>query len=176
MLPVLGEWRLTFFRAVTTFFEYSAATLETIAAVCLYNEIFLRFALALTNTLAFYLSAMLRLNALLRLMLAEVLLSQELDRPSPSSRTSRLNSRGGGRCRRWWKLVRHVLPVFCRLSWWACTNVLVLLPLVPTALLTLSRDFRPSMCTSLTMCGFIRLLLSSSWTGTAYSTKLLGVI
>lgn len=167
MLPVVGEWRLTFFRAMATFSDYSAATLEAIAAVCLCNEIFLSISLALTKTLVFYLSAMLKLNALLRLMLAEVLLSQELDQcssctTSPSSQTSRLNSRGGGRCTRWWKLALHVLPVFCRLSCCVCTNVLALLHLVPSALLTLSRDFRPSICTILTMCGSIRPLLSTS--------------
>lgn len=136
MLPVVIKWRLPLFRAVSALRNYSAAALEAIFVVSQCSEILLNIALALTTSLAFYLSTMLRLNALLRLTLAGVLHSrEELDQrgrrscstwPSYDS-CSHLCGGGGGaggrtaRC-----LVLHGVPALCRCSLSVCKTLLSL--------------------------------------------------
>lgn len=139
MLPVDGEWRLPLFRAVAVLCNYSAAALEAIVVVSQCNEIFLSIALAFTNSFALYLSAMLRLNVLLRRTLAGVLFSHdELDQRSscatwPSSQTSGHNGfsplccGGGGGSVRWLKSALRGVPALCRCSLSVCMTVLELI-------------------------------------------------
>ncbi|KAI9527729.1 hypothetical protein NQZ68_027819 [Dissostichus eleginoides] len=76
MLFVVGEWRTFFISAVASFRNYSAAALEDIIVVSQCSEILLKVALAFSNSLPFYLSTLLSLNAFLRLTLAGVVLSR----------------------------------------------------------------------------------------------------
>lgn len=181
MLPAVGEWRLPLFRAMAVVCNCSAATLKAIVVVSRCNEILLSITLAFTHSLAFYLSTMLRLNALLRLTLAGVLSSHEelLDRPS--SQTSRHSSCsplccGGGGSVRWLKSALRAVPALCRCSLSVCMAVLTLTHVALSALLTLWSDVRPSVSTIRTLCGCIRPLLSTLQTVTGYSTKVLGII
>lgn len=192
MLPAVGEWRLSLFRAVDVFCNYSAAAFETIAVISQCNEILLRVALAFTNSLSFYLSTMLRLNSFLRRTLAGVLFSrEELDQHGysscsgwPSSQTFRNNRSSPLCCRgerpaRWLKSVQsalNALPGLCRRSRSVCVTMLALFHVAPSALLTLCSDLRPSVSTIMTLCGFIRSLLSTLQTVTGYSTKIVGII
>lgn len=179
MLPAVGEWRLPLFRAMAVVCNCSAATLKAIVVVSRCNEILLSITLSFTHSLAFYLSTMLRLNALLRLTLAGVLSSQEelLDRPStncstwPSTQTSRHSS-----CVRWSKSALRAMPAICRCSLSVFMAVLTLTHVALSALLTLWRDFRPSVSTIRSLCGCIRPLLSTLQTVTGYSTKVLGIV
>lgn len=165
MLPVVGEWRLYLLRVVAVFCNYSAAALEAVVVVSQCNEILLRIALAFTNSLAFYLSTMLKLNKFLRpMLLAGVLFSREGLDPHrhsscstwASSKTFRDNSCsplccGGGRTARWLKSALHAVPALRRHSQFALTTVM-------------------------TLCGCIRPLLSTLQTVTGYSAQVLGII
>lgn len=188
-MHAVGEWREPLFRAMAIVCNCSAATLKAIVVVSRCNEILLSITLAFTHSLAFYLSTMLRLNALLRLTLAGVLSSHEelLDRPStncstwPSSQTSRHSSCsplccGGGGSVRWSKSALRAVPALCRCSLSVCIAVLTLTHVALSALLSLWSDFRPSVSTIRTLCGCIRPLLSTLQTVTGYSTKVLGIV
>lgn len=183
MLPVFGEWRVPLFKAAAAFSNYSAAAIEAIVVVSQCNEILLSVALAFTNSLAFYLSTMLRLNAFLRLTLAGVRLSREelnqhgLSSRStwPSSQTSRSSSCsplrcGGGRSVRWLKSALHGVPALCRCSLSVCRT------LIHVALSALRSDSRPSVSTIRTLCVCIRSLLSTLQTVTGYSAQVLGIV
>lgn len=138
MLPVDGEWRLPLFRAVAVLCNYSAAALEAIVVVSQCNEIFLSIALAFTNSFALYLSAMLRLNVLLRTLAGVLFSHDELDQHSscatwPSSQTSGHNGfsplccGGGGGSVRWLKSALRGVPALCRCSLSVCMTVLELI-------------------------------------------------
>lgn len=186
MLLADGAWRPPLATAIAVFCSYSAAALEAIFVVSQCSEIFLSIALAFTNTFALYLSALLRLNALLRRTLAGVLFSQvELDRRSgcsarPSSQThgcSPLCCGGGGEGSvRWLKSALRGVPALCRCSLSVCMTVLELVHVALSVLLTPSSDFRPSVATILLLCGCVRPLLSTLHTVTGYSAKILGVV
>lgn len=186
MLPAVVEWRLRLLGAAAVFCNYSAAALEAVVVVSQCNEILLRVALAFTNSLALYLSTMLRLNAILRLTLAGVLFSRgELGQHGrsscstrPPSQTFRNDSRsplccGGERTAERLKWVRSALPALCRCSLSVCKTISAF---IRAALSALCSDFRPSVSTILTLCGCIRPLLSTLHTVTGYSTQVLGVI
>lgn len=179
MLLVIGEWRLYLFRAVAIFCNYSAAALEAIIVVSQCNEILLKIALAFTNSLAFYLSTMLRLNTSLRLMLAGVLFSQDGQHGHSScstwasSKTLRNSScsllcYGGGRTVSHSESVLHAVPALCRCSMSVCMTIL--------ALLTQCNNFRPRVSAIMTLCGCMRPLLSTLQTVTGYSAQVLGII
>lgn len=191
MLPMVGEWRLFLLRAMAVFCNYSAAACEAIVVVSQCNEILLRLALAFTSSLSFYLSTMLRLNALLKLMLAGVLFSQdELNQRGhfscstwPSSRAFR-NSRsplccGGGRSVKWNKSIRalvHAVPAICQWSWSVCVTILALVQAALSALSALCRNFRLTVSTIMTLCGCIRPILFTLQTVTGYSTQALSIV
>lgn len=147
ILPAVGEWRLSLFRAVAVLSNLSAAALEGVVVVSQCNEILLSIALAFTNSLALYISTMLRLNAFLRRTLAGVLSSrEELDRqghPSCSTWPSSQSSRGSSSCSvRWLKSVLCAVPALCRCSRSIC---MTLFHVAQSAMFTLCSDFRPGV-------------------------------
>lgn len=72
-----GEWRLFLLQVMTVFYTYSTAACEAFVVWSTCNEILLKTALLLTNSIACHLSIMLKLNAFLRLMLTRMLLTKE---------------------------------------------------------------------------------------------------
>lgn len=175
MLLADGAWR-PLVRAAAAIFVVSQC-----------SEIFLSVALAFTNSFALCLSALLRLNALLRRTLAGVLFSQvELDRRSgcatwPPSQTHGCaplccGGGGGGGSVRWLKSALRGVPALCRCSLSVCVTVLELVHVALSVLLTPTRDFRPSVATIMLLCGCVRPLLSTLHTVTGYSAKILGTV
>lgn len=146
ILPAVGEWRLSLFRAFAVLSNLSAAALEGVVVVSQCNEILLSIALAFTNSLALYISTMLRLNAFLRRTLAGVLSSrEELDRqghPSCSTWPPSQSSRSSSCSVRWFKSVLCAVPALCRCSRSVC---MTLIHAALSALFTLGSDFRPGV-------------------------------
>ncbi len=121
VLPGVGEWSVPLFGAAAAFCNYSAAVLKAVIVVSQCNEILLSTALAFTNSLAFYLSTMLRLNAFFRLTLAGVIFSrEELHQRglTQTCRTCRSSSCSclccaGGRTVSWLKSALHAVSAIC---------------------------------------------------------------
>lgn len=186
MLPVVGRWRLPLLKAMAVFCNYSTAACEAIVVISQCNEILLTTALALTNSVAFYLSTMLRLNTFLRLTLAGALFSrEELDQRRhsscstwPSSRTFGQNGCsplcwGEGTSVERVKSVQSALravPTLCRCARSVCAAVLALVHVV---LSLLCGNVRPTVSSIVTICGCIRPALLTLLTVTGYSTQLL---
>lgn len=172
-LLVVGAWRLFLLRATSVLCNYPAAVCEAIVVVSEYNEILLKAALAFTNSLAFYLSVLLRLNAFLRRTLAGVLFSREdLDQHGrsscstwPSSPALRNNSCspllcGGRRSALWLKSVQAVLsavPKLCRRSWSVCVAISDVIHVAASVLSALGR---PSVSTITAVCGCLRTVVT----------------
>lgn len=193
MLPMVGEWRLSLFRAMAVFCNYSAVACEAIVVVSQCNEILLKTALAFTSSLTFYLSAMLRLNTFLSLTLAGVLFSrEELERRGrfccstwPSSQTIRNNSCspllfcGGEGVVNWLKFaqsVLHAMPVLCKCSLSVCVTTLALTHVALSGLSALCKNFRLTVSTIMTSCGCIKPILLTLQSVTSYSTQALGIV
>ncbi|KAK2837465.1 hypothetical protein Q5P01_014677 [Channa striata] len=145
---------------------------------------------------AFYLSALLRLNAFLRLTLSGVSGArrppreeEDVDvdqrrhsccstRPRPLSRTSGDDvcspvCWGGDTGAERVKLVRLVLPVvptLCRGAVSVCSTVVALIHVAPSVLCA---NLRPGVSTAVTVCGCIRPVLFTVLTVTGYCTQLL---
>ncbi|KAK5871553.1 hypothetical protein PBY51_004430 [Eleginops maclovinus] len=166
MLLVVGEWRSFPFRWVAMFRNSSVAALEHIIVVNQCIEILLRVALAFTNSLAIYLSILLKLNAFLRLGLAGVLDGRDQHGRSSCStwassktfsNTSCCLCSGGGSAVLWLKSALHAVPALCRRSRSVSMTLLALAPQ--------RSNLRPSAIMAL--CGCIKSLL------TGYSAKVL---
>lgn len=188
MLPVVREWGLSLSRAAAVICGYSAAALEAIVVVSQCSEILLSVALLFTNSLAFYLSAMLRLNASVRSTLAGLLFSLEEGYKHGhssstwlSSHTSRNSScssqswggRGRGRRRaaKCLKMMLKTVPAIWRRSLFICTSIAALFTSSP-----LCSDFRPGNTTMNTLCGCTSRFLSALQTVTSISTQVLGIV
>ncbi len=175
-LPAAGERRRPLFGVVAVFCNYLAAALKAIIVVSQCSEILLSVALAFTKSLAFYLSTMLRLNALFRITLTGVFSPEELHRHghSQTSRNWSCSSLcgGGGRTMTWLKLVLRAVPALG-----CCSSVCVtLIQMALSALSSLCREFRPSISAILTLCGCIRALLSTLQTVIGVSTQVTGIV
>ena len=146
VLPAVREWRLSLFRAVAVLSNLSAAALEAVVLVSQCNEILLSIALVFTNSLALYISTMLRLNAFLRRTLAGVLSSREqLDQqghPSCSTWPSSQSSRSSSCSVRWLKSVLRAVPALCHRTWSIC---MTLIHVALSDLFTLCNNFRSSV-------------------------------
>lgn len=185
-LPVVRKWRLYLLRATAIFCNYSAAVLEAIVVVSQCNEILLKIALAFTNSFAFYLSTMLRLNAFLRLMLAGVLPSrEEMDQHGqlncstwPSSRTFRYSSCSPlccaeGTSGKSVQSLLHAVLALCRRSPSICMTVI---RLAPSAVPPPRSNITSTVSTIVTLCRCIRPVLSTLQTLTVNSTQVLGIV
>lgn len=166
MFNMLGGWRLFLSRAVAVFSNYSRAACEAIVVVTEWSEVFLKVALVCTSSLTVYLSILLKLNVLLRLMAAGVLYSREDGFRCSSPRacsSARCCGAGGGRCGKTWlrtmQSVLRVVSALCQCVTCVCESVLDLLHVAPSALSALSRSFRLTVCTVMTLCGCIRPVL-----------------
>lgn len=165
MFNMAGGWRLFLLRAVAVFGNYPRAACEAIVVVTEWSEVFLKIALVCTSSLTLYLSTLLKLNVLLRLMLAGVLYSRE-DRfrcSSPRACSSAGCCGGGGRCGKTWlrtmQSVLRVVSALCHCVPCVCESVLDLLHVAPPALSALSTSFRLTVSTVMTLCGCIRPVL-----------------
>lgn len=139
MLAVVGEWVPSLSRVVTFLHDCSTAACEALVVICRCNEILLKSALGFTNSVALYLSAMLRLNASLRLALAGVLFSR--GKPDPRRRSSCCTwpsscafgesgcsalCWGGGRPVKQRKAIRvvlHAVTELCRYVTFVCSTI-----------------------------------------------------
>lgn len=186
-LPVVRDCRLGLLRAAALFCSCSTATFEAAVVVSLCTETLLKAALALTHTVAFSLSTMLRLNAFLRLTLACVLPSQEKLNPHghlssstwPSSQTFSILSLlccGGRMSMNWFMSVQSVLPALCQGLLTVCPTVSALIHLASTALSPLCRHIRTAVTSIVILCGCVRLLISALKTLTVYSAKVLCIV
>lgn len=128
----LGEWRLFLLQVMTIFYHHSTAACEAFVVWSTCNEILLKTALALTNSVACHLAIMLKLNAWVRLMLTRMLLSKEdLDRcecsscstwlPSQPIRKSSCRRRGAARRLESAQEALRALPAICQR--WVCVCV-----------------------------------------------------
>lgn len=178
VLPGVGEWSVPLFGAAAAFCNYSAAVLKAVIVVSQCNEILLSTALAFTNSLAFYLSTMLRLNAFFRLTLTGVIFSQEELHQRGPTQTCRSSSRSplccvGGRTVSRLKSALHAVSAICCCLLSVC---MALIHVAPMALSTLCRDFRPRVSTIRTLCGCTRALLSTLQTVTGFCTRILKTV
>ena len=171
VFPMMGEWRVVLQRSMTVLSGYSLAACQVIIAVCTFLEIFLETALDLTNIFALYLSVMLKMNVLIWLMLAGILLDQcgcSSCSTWPSSQTSRNNScsplcgqRRAAQRLKSVKAVLCVLPTICQLSLSACVTILPLVHVALSILSALFSNFRPIISSITASWGSNRPLLST---------------
>lgn len=160
-LHKIGELRRFWLRLMADFYNYSTAASEAIIIMSMCSEMFLKTALILTNSLAFNLKIMLKLNAFLRLALTgELLPPKSLDQSGGSGQSARLSSEKtvwnsslslvwdeGRRAVPWLKsvlVVLRVLPTICRHSLCVSVTILALVHmalLVPSAVCRLLGPF-----------------------------------
>lgn len=157
MLPVAGDVRLGFLRAASLLCCCSAAALDLVVLLCLGSEALLTAALVLTHSVAFSLSAMLKLTSLLRLALAGVLPSRQ----NP-------DHRGGGTSSGRLSSDRSHSPLS------ACVAALV--RPARSAVSPLLSHVRPAVASVVILSGCIRPLLSTLKTVLVSSVHVLSIV